>query len=325
MGSPFAGLEVEKEFRPDAQACGFDLNRALSSVVALQARVGEDAFTAETLGVERTGNGVVIGADGLVLTIGYLVTEADQVTLTTADGRRVPAHVLGVDAATGFGLVYALEPLEAPALPIGDSRSLEPPEPVIVAGGGGRAHALAGRMLARAPFSGYWEYHLDEALFVGPAHPHWSGAALINAAGELVGLGSLRMEQQASDGEVRPLNMFVPIELLAPIREDLAGGRPATPPRPWIGVFCQEVAGHVVVIDVSAGGPAAKAGFQGGDVIRQVGRRRVTDLAEFYKAVWSLGAPGVTAPITLSRGGETLEVEVETIDRAAKLRKRRFN
>ncbi len=324
MTSPFDGLEVEENLRPVARSFDFDLNHSLSSVVALEARIGDDAFTAETLGVERVGNAIVISAAGLVLTIGYLVTEAEEVILTTGDGRRVPAHVLGVDPVTGFGLLHALEPLNLPAMPIGDSRKIKPGDKVVCAGGGGRAHALAGRLLAHAPFSGYWEYHLDDALFVEPAHPHWSGAGLINTSGQLVGVGSLRMEQVADD-EVRPLNMFVPAELLPPILDDLARGRPTRPARPWLGILAQEFESQVVVIDVSSGGPAALARLRKGDIIQKVGGRRVEDLASFYKHLWALGPAGVAAPLTVQRGGKTFDVEVLSADRASRLKKRRLN
>ena len=325
MTSPFAGLEVDKVLRPTAGAFSFDLNSHLTSVVALEATVSDDASTAEALGTNRIGNGIVIGAEGLVLTIGYLITEADEVILTTADGRRIQAHVLGVDQATGLGLLHALEPLNLPALPIGDSHSVARDETVLVAGAGGRAHALAGVLLARAPFAGYWEYYLDEALFVGPAHPHWSGAALINGAGQLVGVGSLYVEQRTAEGDVQPLNMFVPAELLAPILADLQAGRPTRAPRPWVGVIAQEVDGLVAVLDVSDGGPADQAGLEQGDVIRSIGGERVTDLAGFYRNLWALGPPGVTARVVVQRDQQMLSIDIQTIDRGARLKKRRLN
>lgn len=325
MASPFIGLEVEKPLRPTAAAFKFDLDTRLSSVVALEAKVSDDASTAEALGTNRVGNGVVIGAEGLVLTIGYLVTEADEVTLTTNDGRRIQAHVLGVDPATGFGLVHALEPLNLPAVAIGDSRSVGGDADVLVAGGGGRAHALAGVLAARASFAGYWEYYLDEALFVGPAHPHWSGAALINSAGELIGVGSLYVEQRTADGEVQPLNMFVPAELLTPILADLAAGRPTRAPRPWIGVIAQEIESHVVVLEVSDDGPAEQAGLERGDIIWTVGGERVSDLAGFYQRLWALGPPGVTSQVIVQRDQQMLSFDIKTIDRSSRLKKRRLN
>jgi S1-C subfamily serine protease len=325
MTSRFAGLEVDKVLRPTAGAFKFDLAACLNSVVAVETTVSAEASTAEALGTHRIGNGIVIGAEGLVLTIGYLVTEAEAVILTTGDGRRIEAHVLGVDAATGFGLVHALEPLNLPALPIGDSRSVGKDETVLVAGAGGRSHALSGVLLARTPFAGYWEYYLDEALFVGPAHPHWSGAALINGAGEVVGVGSLYVEQRTGEGELLPLNMFVPAELLKPILADLRAGRAVRAPRPWLGVIAQEVDSLVVVLDVTDGGPADQAGLEQGDIVRAIGGEKVTDLAGFYRSLWALGPPGVTAPLIVQRDQQMLSIDVPTIDRASRLKKRRLN
>jgi S1-C subfamily serine protease len=325
MTSPFDGYEVERQLRPSAQGLGFDLDGVLSSVVVLHARVPPDAFTAETLGPERLGNGIIIGNTGLVLTIGYLVTEADDVTLITNEGRSVPAHVLGYDGVTGFGLVNALEPLDLPALRLGDSRHLERDDPIILAGGGGRAHAAAGRVIARAPFAGYWEYLLDEALFTAPGHPHWSGAALIGPSGALMGVGSLQMNQEGPGGQTRPINMCVPIELLPPILDDLSKGRPAHPPRPWLGLLSHDTGSNVVVMDVSAGGPAARAEVRAGDIILAVAGQPVSSLADFYTKLWSLGSAGVTAPLRLRRERDVFDIEIRTIDRASRLRKRRFN
>jgi S1-C subfamily serine protease len=325
VASPFAGLEVEEELRPIAQLFDFDLDERLSSVVVLESKISDDALSAKTLGTARFGNAIVIGAEGLMLTIGYLVTEADEVMVTTNGGARVPAHVLGIDQATGFGLIHALEPLNLPALPFGDSRKLGSETAVISAGGGGATHALTGRVLARQPFAGYWEYCLDEALFVEPAHPHWSGGALIGPAGDLVGVGSLRMEQLAQGGDISLLNMFVPAELAPPILDDLARGRPATPPRPWLGVISQEVSSHVVIVDVTPGGPAARAELRRGDIVHEVAGKRVSDLAGFYKRLWSLGPPGVVIPLTVQRERDVFDVEVRSGDRVALQKKRRLN
>jgi S1-C subfamily serine protease len=325
MPSPFAGLEVDEELRPLSRLFEFDLDLCLASVVALEARVPDDALTARSLGTGRLGNAVVIGEEGLVLTMGYLVMEAEQVSLTTGDGRRVDAHVLGVDQPTGLALAHALEPLGLPAMGIGDSRRVRSEEAVISAGGGGRAHALTAHILARAPFAGYWEYLLEEALYVEPAHPHWSGAALISSSGALVGVGSLQMEQRSSNGEGDPLNMFVPAELLPPILDDLARGRPGRQPRPWLGVHSQEIHAHVVVIDVTPGSPAARAGLRGGDIIHRVAGRKIGDLASFYRRLWALGPPGVSVPLTLQRGGDMFDMAVRSADRIPLLKKPRFN
>jgi S1-C subfamily serine protease len=325
MPFPFADFEVEEALRPTARKTPFDLDKALSSVVILQASIPQDAFTAQTLGIERIGNGIVIGTDGLVLTIGYLITEAEDIILTTADGRQVPAYGLGYDPVSGFGLVHALEPLGLPALPLGDSRDVGEHDSVIVAGGGGAAHALTGHILARAPFAGYWEYLLDEALYTGPGHPHWSGAALIGPSGALIGVGSLQMMQQAPGEEPSLINMCVPIELLPPILDDMARGRNSQPPRPWLGLFSQDARGKIMVMDVSAGGPADRAEVRQGDIILAVGGVSVSNLADFYTKLWALGPAGVAVPLRLKREGDVFDVQIRSVDRSLKLKKRRLN
>jgi len=207
----FEDWSVPDEAQPQPQDYAFDLDWALSSVVALHANVPADAFTAAALGTERVGNGVLIREDGVVLTIGYLITEAEDVMLTTGEGQEVPGHVLGFDQATGFGLVQALEPLAAPVLPLAEGGHAPLGEKVIIAGAGGRERSVAGRVVARQEFAGYWEYLLDDAIFTAPAHPLWSGAALIGPSGKLLGIGSLHLQHQTSTGKVMPLNMMVPI------------------------------------------------------------------------------------------------------------------
>jgi len=323
--SPFDGYEVEPRMRPAPADCAFDLEATLSAVVALEARIPEDAFTAATLRTERAGNGAVIGPNGLVLTMGYLIMEAEDITLTRNDGTRLPAHVLGTDPVTGFGLVQALEPLGLPALPIGNAHGLDEGSPVIVAGAGGRSHAVAGRVLTRMQFAGYWEYLLDNAILTEPAHPHWSGAALIGAKGELVGVGSLSLQAQTRNGEPRPINMFVPADLLAPILDDLARGRPAHPPRPWLGVMAQEFRDHVVIVGVNPRGPAARVELRAGDIILAVADQPVRDLAAFYTRLWAQGPPGAVIPLQVRREGDVFDLEVRSVDRMAMLKKPRFN
>jgi S1-C subfamily serine protease len=315
---------VDAPLRPQARHYGFDLEVALASVVALEARVPPDAFTANVLGTERLGNGIVIGANGLVLTIGYLVTEASEVVLTLNDGRRVPAHPLGVDAVTGFALVQALEPLASPPMPLGDSRQLHADTPVVIAGAGGLSHAAAGKVLTRMPFAGYWEYLLEDAVITEPSHPHWSGAALVGPKGDLVGVGSLSLERASRTGP-KPINMFVPIELLPPILDDLARGRQPHAARPWLGVFAQEIDDQVVVVGTSPEGPARRAELKAGDLILAVAGEAVSDLADFYTRLWACGAPGGRIPLTVSREGDVFQVEVRSADRAKLLRKPRAN
>src|SRR5271167_743728 len=260
--------DVPPSLQPKSGDIGFDLDRALESIVTVQASIPPDGFTAQILGTERAGSGVVIGENGLVLTIGYLVTEAESVWLRGASGPPVPAHPLAIDQETGFALVQALGALNLPALAFGSARAASVGDPVVmIGGGGGRKQSVRARIVAKQEFSGYWEYHLDEAIFTAPAHPLWGGAGLIGADGELLGIGSLHVQQTDGRGKSQDVNMSVPIDLLPPALDELLTfGKLKKAARPWLGVYSTESAGRVVVAEVTEDGPAANAGLRGGDI-----------------------------------------------------------
>jgi len=309
------------EMQPKPEEARFDLEAALDSVVLLRAEVPEDAFTAGILGTERIGNGVVIRDDGLVLTIGYLITEATTIWLNTNQGTAVPGHPLAYDQPTGFGLVQPLGRLGAPALARGTAGACRVGDDVVVAGHGGRRHALKARLIAKREFAGYWEYVLDEALFTAPAHPHWSGAALLGAEGRLLGIGSLMVQEELGGRTVQG-NMIVPIDLLEPILEDMVKlGRAKRPSRPWLGLYATEVKGHVVVSGLAGGAPAERAGVQVGDIVIEVAGGRVGGLADLFRKIWSIGSAGVEVPLTLAREGTVSRVRVPSTDRQNLLKK----
>jgi len=288
------------------------------SIVAVRAQIPEDAYTASGLGTLREGSGVVIG-DGLVLTIGYLITEAEEVWLTTHDERVVAATTLGYDQETGFGLVRALGDLDLPALELGQSEKIKLGDPVAFTDGTGRS--IEATIVAKQEFAGYWEYLLDEAIFIAPAHPSWGGAGLTNAEGELIGIGSLRL-QMAQNGSVADINMVVPIDLLKPILDDLlTRGQVNRPPRPWLGIFSAENNGEVVVMSVSDDGPAARAGVQRGDIISDVRDGAVEGLADFYRKVWDAGPAGADVAMRIVRDGRDSWVRIKSADREAFLKK----
>ena len=296
-----------------------DIKAALPSVVAVRAHIPDDAFTASGLGTLREGSGVVINDKGLVLTIGYLITEAEEVWLTTHDGRVVAGHPLAYDQVTGFGLVQPLGELNVPALELGDSGDVKLGDSVVFADGMGRSVKSA--IVGKQEFAGYWEYLLDEAIFIAPAHPSWGGAALIGADGKLLGIGSLRL-QMMSSGETMDINMAVPINLLRGIFEDLlTRGEANRPPRPWLGVFSAESNGEVIVMSVADGSPAAKAGMQRGDVISDVRDSEVNGLADFYRKLWTIGPAGAEVPLRLVRDGRETWVRIVSADRNAFLKK----
>lgn len=304
-----------EELRPRSEDLDFDLASALDSVVELRAEVSEDAFTANTLGTERGGNGIVLDTDGLVLTIGYLITEAHTVWLTSRSGRVAQAYPLAYDQATGFGLVKALSPLGATPIERGTAANVGRGDRVYMLSHGGRRRALRTRIADKREFAGYWEYLLDEALFTSPAHPEWSGAALLDENGRLVGVGSL-LTQESGDDEPVQGNMSVPIDLLEPILSNmLLTGQSGLEARPWLGVFVGESEGQLVVGGISRGGPAQRAGIQTEDMILDVAGQRVNSLGDFFRAVWKLGPAGTTVPITLARGAELKSVSIRSIDR----------
>jgi S1-C subfamily serine protease len=314
--------DIPPNLQPDPSALAYSLDDALSSVVSLRAEVPSDAFTARTLGTERAGQGVVIRADGLVLTIGYLVTEAEEVWLRTKDGRAVRADVLAYDYASGFGLLQALAPLGVPVMALGDSRRLAVGASVVVGGAGGRIHSLAAQVVARQEFAGYWEYLIDDAIFTAPAHPNWGGTAVIGPRGDLVGIGSLQLQHQAAGGRAVLLNMSVPIDLLKPILDDLlTSSRVSGPPRPWLGLYAAEAEDdQVMIIGLAGDAPAQRAGLRAGDIVHAVAGVSVGSLAAFYRAIWGLGQAGVDVPLTLEREGDRFDVTITSADRSRFMR-----
>lgn len=323
---PSGDWTIPAKLRPDPAEYRFDLDRALAGVVGLRARTPEDAFTAAALGAEREGSGVVIRADGLVLTVGYLVTEAEEIWLTTQTGRVVPGHALAVDFATGFGLVQALGPLDLPVLEMGRTEGPKPGESAVMAAIGGRAGAVACSVVARGPFAGYWEYLLEDAIFTAPAHPHWGGAALVGEDGRLLGIGSLVMQHEDEAGRRLDLNMAMPVGALVPILDDLLSmGRANRPPRPWLGLYATEHEGGIAVASLANGGPAEQAGLQPGDKILRVGGTEVSELADLWRGVWATGRAGARVTLSVQRGRRRMDVVIASGDRASFLKAPRLH
>ena len=300
------------------------LDRALKSIVTVQSQIPEDAFTAQALGEQRSGSGVVIRDDGLVLTIGYLIMEAEHVWLADSEGRVTPAHALAVDAESGFGLVQALGDLNRPALELGRSSEAKLGDPVTVAAGAGTKPVRA-MIVGKQEFAGYWEYLLDEAILTSPAHPFWGGAGAIDRDGRLIGVGSLHVEQLSTGAGPRDINMIVPIDLLPPILDDLLTyGRVNKPARPWLGVFSAENGDEIIVASVAENGPAAEAGILRGDVLAGVGGSEIESLGDFYRKVWSRGPAGVEIPIEIVRDGRAMGLRVRSADRSSFLKRPRL-
>jgi S1-C subfamily serine protease len=283
------------------------------SVVKLQSRAVSDARSAATLGTQREGTGVVLDDTGLVLTIGYLILEAETIELSTADGRSFPATAVAYDAVTGFGLVRALGQLPIKPIQVGDSSKLSTREPVLIVGFDGIAPAY---VVSRRRFVGYWEYLIEDAIYTAPATVNWQGAALLDREQRLVGIGSLAVPDSVGGGSQVAGNLFVPIDLLKPLIADLvARGRRAGPARPWLGVSTQDVEGNVIVTRVAAGSPADKAPLAVGDVIVALGGQTLKGQADFYTRLWGSGAAGREIVLDVLRDGRIQRVTVTSIDR----------
>ncbi len=296
----------------------------LAAVVRIKTTVASDARTADTLGREREGSGIVIDQAGLVVTIGYLMVEADGAEITGSDGRTVPAQIIGYDHESGFGLLRAMSPLNVRPIPLGRSADTAAHDPVLIASYGGSDMAAPAFVVAKRTFAGSWEYLLDDAIFTAPPHPAWSGAALLDRNGSLIGVGSLIVGDATGTGAHFPGNMFVPIDHLKPILGDLlAAGRRAEPGKPWLGVNTEEVRGRLIVTRVVPDSPAERAGIRAGDLIVGVAGEAPQNLADFYRKVWQLGDAGVTVPLNLLQGAQLRNVEVKSMDRRDHLRLKR--
>jgi len=314
--------KISSALQPRPEDYAYDLDRVLQSVVGLRATMPQDAFTAETLGTERAGHGVLIRDSGLILTIGYLITEADQIWLHLADGRAVAGTPIGYDQETGFGLVQALGRVGLPALPLGNSSAVALGDPVVLGGAGGRKRSVAARVVGKQEFAGYWEYVLDEAIFTAPSHPNWGGTALIGQSGELLGIGSLQLE--ANNGN--DINMVVPIDLLKPILDDmLRFGTRKGPVRPWLGMYVADTEDKLVVMGLANRGPAQRARIDTGDIVIAVNGQPVESLADLFRKIWSMGHVGADVPLTLVRDGRSLDIVVKSADRNAFLKTPRMH
>ena len=308
-----AGAQDKPAAAPPAAQAAPDLTIDALSVVKVRSKAVANARSGRSLGPQREGTGVVIDSDGLVLTIGYLIVEAETVELSTADGRSVPAAVVAYDNATGFGLLKALRPLPVRPVQFGQSAGIGEREMVLIVGFDGVAPAY---VVSRRPFIGYWEYLLDDAIYTAPATVNWSGAALLNREGKLLGIGSLVVGDSMGTRSQVPGNMFVPIDLLKPLLGDLiATGKPSGRPRPWIGINSQEVQGNVIVTRVSPEGPAEEANIRTGDVIVAINGQGIQGQADFYNKLWKSGAAGIDIPLDVLRAGKVEKITVKSIDR----------
>ena len=291
----------------------------LPAVVGIHTTIPEDRRSAQTLGSEREGHGIVIDDDGLVVTIGYLIMEASEITVTSTESDTpLPASIIGYDYESGFGLVRTRRPFPVKPMPFGDSDSLVLRSEAYVAGVGGEKATLKVKVAGRREFAGYWEYLLDNAIFTVPAYPLWGGSALVGMDGTLMGVGSLLVQEALGPGAPAfPGNMYVPINRLKPVFEELVErGKLSTPARPWLGLYTVEHRGELVVGGISDGGPADRAGLKRGDILQALNGEVLDDVADFYKKLWASGPAGTAIMLRMERDNDAFEVKVRSGDRA---------
>ena len=299
-----------------AQAQTVSLEELVAAVVRIKTFIDPEGRSTQNLGREREGSGIVIDSTGLVLTIGYLMLEAHSAEVATGDGRTVQANVVGYDHETGFGLLRTVAPLKVRPMPMGKSSEIKPKDQVLIASFGGTDMVGAAHVVARREFAGSWEYLLEQAIFTTPPHPLWSGAALINREGKLVGVGSLVVADTSGKGDGTPGNMFVPIDRLPPILAELiAEGRVQGPARPWLGLTIEPIAGRLLVAHVVPHSPAEKAGVQAGDVVVGVGGAPAKNLGDFYRKVWARGSAGVSVPVDVARENARRRIDIPSMSR----------
>lgn len=300
----------------DAPLAELDLDKLLAPVIALEARIPDDARSAETLGTVRGGTGVIIDATGLVLTVGYLILEASSVDLLPNGlaGERVPADVVAWDEITGLGLLRSRRPLGIKPMPLGSSADLGDGDAVITVGWERIDALLPSVIVERRPYAGYWEYMIDDALYVSPTHPAFPGAALISLDGKLAGIGGFAHTDLGDENAVVD-TVFIPIDVLKPVLADLLLAGRSSQSRAWLGLYCEESDGELRVHHLPANGPAVRAGILPGDFVLAVGHTPVKTLPEFYRNLWSTVRPGERVTVKLRRGEDVLTVEVQSMDR----------
>jgi S1-C subfamily serine protease len=313
-------IAVLLAFCVSAQA-DYNVEDTLEAILKIRVTVPDNAYTAGSLGTKREGNGIVIDSRGHILTIGYLILEAETIEVYPPKGNPVKATFVGYDHKTGFGLLRVKDPLKVTPMKLGRSSTVGEGDPVLIGSHGGSDSVQGAHVVARREFAGYWEYLLEDALYVAPPHPNYGGAALIGRDGQLLGIGSIFTQIMVPEFGVLPCNMFVPIDRLKPILTDLIStGRSYGPPQPWLGLHVDESHGRVIVIRVSSEGPAAQAGLDAGDIILSVNQSAVKGVADFYRKVWALGRAGVEVPLSILQGTRIRDIKVRSGDRYELLR-----
>jgi S1-C subfamily serine protease len=284
------------------------------SLVEVNATVSSSARTAREYGTRRSGNGVVLDASGLIVTIGYVVAEAQSIEVTFSSGETNLARVVAFDDHTGLALLRPFQDIVTTPAQLGKSKGLKKDQKVMILGGAGRDSAQTVSIGKISRFAGGWGYVVDDAIHTHPPNTDFSGSALLTEAGELVGIGALVSIDIDIDPKVRvPGNVFVPVDQLTGVLGQLIVSGRQEEQRAWLGMEARKTKEGMVVSRVMEGGPAADSGIASGDRIVAVNQQAVSSLADFYDKVWQSTAPGESVHLLLLRGDHYANVPIEAI------------
>jgi len=270
------------------------------------------------------GSGVIVSAEGYLLTNHHVVEGADAIEVQLADGRQASAKVVGTDPETDLALLKIDLP-KLPAAVFGDSSSLAVGDTVLAIGNpfgvgqtvtAGIVSALDRNRLGLSTFENFIQ--TDAAI-----NPGNSGGALVDASGALVGINTAIFSRT---GGSLGIGFAIPVSTARGVMDSLL--RDGRVVRGWIGVEPRDltpdlveslklpVDSGVLIAGVLRDGPAAAGGVQPGDVVVRIGSERVANTAELLARVAAL-APGAQAALALQRGDKAIELTVKVAQRPA--------
>jgi S1-C subfamily serine protease len=311
-----APIEFSSPLPSSGAAMAGPMEQVMQSVVRVDALVPEGARTAATHGRERTGTGVVLDANGLVLTVGYIVAEASSVLVTFSDGEKVPSQIVAYDHASGIALLRANRRVATKPVKLAKAQSGKKDEHALIVPSEGEASIKAVKIGKIKKFTSGWEYVMDDAIYTYPPSTDFAGSALLSQRGELLGIGALVTIDIDIDPKVRvPGNVFIPINSVQNILGDLlTQGRSEESQRPWLGLHLKETKQGIKVNAVEEDGPAEASGIKTGDTIVAVEQMKVKSLNHFYKRIWEDFEPGEKIHLLVLRDDQYANVPVESVD-----------
>jgi len=294
-----------------------------TALVSIESTINPDGRTVALLGDNRSGTGVMIDSHGLIVTVGYLLLEASEVRISFYNGVQVPATVVAIDAQSGLALVqvaegYAGELPDITPVKLGQSALVVKDDRVIVLPANGLEAAASVRIHSAREFSAPWEYLLENALYTMPPVRNFSGAALINREAELIGIGTLALQNitDSDDGTV-PGNLFIPVDLLTSrlgtmLTQSVKQVEPSD--RAWLGLMVDEMLSVTRVLDAS---PAMEAGIQAGDIILGINDNHVVSRANLYRSLWSTVSVADDVALLVSRAGKLTPLKAKPVYRSS--------